>query len=88
MIPIITDPNDQTRYQDVLINPPELREAESKAACSKKPASYLLNKVLGMVFSKDELRSSKGSSGLHPTKLEAIKGKYIGNMFYNYLYHE
>lgn len=59
----------------MLVNPARLRTAEMTALTSKKPAHYLLNKVLDMVFTKDELVEAKGVKSLNQHKLDAIKGK-------------
>lgn len=70
-LPLIADKNDT--YNDVLVNPARLRTAEMTALTSKKPAHYLLNKVLDMVFTKDELVEVKGVKSLNQHKLDAIK---------------
>ncbi|KAK1150551.1 hypothetical protein AOXY_G33808 [Acipenser oxyrinchus oxyrinchus] len=63
----------------VLVNPGQLREAVKKAVQfqSKEGQRYLLNKLLGMVFSKEELAQAEGvkdfSKALDPRKQEAIK---------------
>lgn len=45
-----------------------------KALTAKNPALYLLNKVLDLVFSEEELRDTKGARGLDKHKMDALKG--------------
>lgn len=40
------------------------------------PPRYLLNKLLELVFSTDEIVEAKGATSLDATKLAAIKGNY------------
>ena len=59
------------------MNPSQLRTAEMKAlttSTAKNGGIYLLNKVVEMVFKKEELLTSKGVKGLDQHKLEAIQG--------------
>ncbi|KAK3085943.1 hypothetical protein FSP39_011079 [Pinctada imbricata] len=74
MIPLIKD--EENTYDNVLINPSKLRNAEMKAIVSKSPPVFLLNKVVEMVFSKTELQNSKGVRGLDAHKMEAVR-EYI-----------
>lgn len=72
---MITDPEDPSHFSDVLINPSELRGIENKAGSVKNPGLYLLNKVVELVFSKEELINSKSTYSLSSKKLEAIQGR-------------
>ena len=75
MLPFISDENNT--FGDVLVNPSQLRIAEMKAlttSTAKNGGIYLLNKVVEMVFKKEELLTSKGVKGLDQHKLEAIQG--------------
>lgn len=59
------------------MNPSQLRTAEMKAlttSTAKNGGIYLLNKVVEMVFKKEELLTSKGVKELDQHKLEAIQG--------------
>ncbi|XP_062589357.1 serine/threonine-protein kinase PRP4 homolog [Saccostrea cucullata] len=74
LLPLIHDENNT--FGDVLVNPSQLRTAEMKAlttSTSKNGGIYLLNKVVEIVFKKEELRTSKGVKGLDQHKLEAIQ---------------
>ncbi|XP_061196002.1 uncharacterized protein LOC133204280 [Saccostrea echinata] len=74
LLPLINDENNT--FGDVLINPSNLRTAEMKAlttSTTKNGGIYLLNKVVEMVFKKEELCKSKGLKGLDQHKLEAIQ---------------
>jgi hypothetical protein len=74
-LPLIND--DSNTYGDVVVNPSQLRSAEMRAltaSTTKSGGIYLLNKVIEMVFNKEELRVSRGVKGLDQHKLEAIKG--------------
>lgn len=72
-MPLINDENNT--YSDVLVNPSQLRTAEMKSlAATNNGSIYLLNKIVEMVFTRDELRASKGVRGLDKHKLEAVQG--------------
>ena len=61
-------------YKYVLVNPSQLRKAESGALMARNPTAFLLNKVLDLVFHVDEMKHSKGVKGLNTHKMEAING--------------
>lgn len=73
-IPLLRD--DHGTYDDILVNPSRLRQAESKALVAKSPAAYLLNKVLDLIFTEQELAASKGVRSLDAHKMEAVN-EYI-----------
>lgn len=59
------------------MNPSRLRQAESKALVAKSPAAYLLNKVLDLIFTEQELAASKGVRSLDAHKMEAVSGEIL-----------
>ena len=63
-------------YDDVVVNPAKLRTAEMRALTSKNAAASLLNKVIDLMFTEEELVSTKGVKSLDQHKLSAIKGNY------------
>ena len=63
-------------YDDVVVNSVKLQIAEMRALASKNAASSLLNKVVDLIFTEEELVSTKGVKSLDQHKISAIKGNY------------
>ena len=89
MRPLLCDPRDPGLYAGVLVDSMALYQAVQKASKSNKPAHTLLNQVINLVFSRNELASCSGLgirpkggaktphiSALDATKVAALHGKY------------
>ena len=76
-IPLVKDPENEERFASVRVNPTQLRGIESKAGTAKNPGTFLLNKIADLIFTKEELGSSKGVSSLSSYKMEALQGNFI-----------
>ena len=63
-------------YDDVVVNSVKLQIAEMRALASKNAAASLLNKVVDLIFTEEELVSTKGVKSLDQHKISAIKGNY------------
>ena len=63
-------------YDDVVVNSVKLQIAEMRALTSKNAAASLLNKVVDLIFTEEELVSTKGVKSLDQHKISAIKGNY------------
>ena len=63
-------------YDDVVVNSVKLQIAEMRALTSKNAAASLLNKVVDLLFTEEELVSTKGVKSLDQHKISAIKGNY------------
>jgi hypothetical protein len=73
-LPLIKD--EDGTYDDVLVNPSLLRATEQKATQARNKGVYLLNKVLDLVFTKQELKCTKGVKGLNNHKMDAVRGTF------------
>ena len=60
-------------YDDVVVNSVKLQIAEMRALTSKNAAASLLNKVVDLIFTEEELVSTKGVKSLDQHKISAIK---------------
>ncbi|XP_069482648.1 uncharacterized protein [Ambystoma mexicanum] len=72
-IPLVTDGT--CRFADVLVNPVKLREIVVTARKSQtgNPARYLQNKLLDLLFTKEELMAAKGRLTLDRHRQDAIQ---------------
>jgi len=70
-------------YDDVVVNPAQLQTAEMRALTSKNDAASLLNKVIDLIFTEEELVSTKGVKSLDQHKISAIKGNYQPNHLFH-----
>ena len=87
-VQLYEDPQDPSLYQNVLVDRRKLSHAVLTASQSSTPAFALLNSVIDLVFTFDELASAQGMglrksqsakkvNFLDRTKVQAIKGKII-----------
>ena len=76
-IPLVKDPENKERFAPVRINPTQLQGIQSKAGTAKNPGTFLLNKIADLIFTKEELGSSKGVSSLSSNKMEAFQDNFI-----------
>ncbi|XP_069492230.1 uncharacterized protein [Ambystoma mexicanum] len=82
-IPLVTDGT--CRFADVLVNPVKLREIVVTARKSQtaNPARYLQNKLLDLLFTKEELMAAKGRLTLDRHRQDAIQ-EFIHVMAFHY----
>ncbi len=81
----ITDPNDKSRYRNVRVCRRSLRDCLLRAPKTSRPEIYLLNAMIGLVFSLPELarssglglRGNKKTHALDTLKVSAIKGLLV-----------
>ena len=72
------------RYERVRVNPFLLSEAQKKAEEKDKAESYILmlNLLLDLVFTKEELQCAKGGKDLEHLKMEAVRGNDLVFVFF------
>ena len=80
----MNDPQDPTRFQDVLVDKRKLRELVRSAPKSSEPGVTLLNGLISLVFTESELGHASGlglkgpnkGNSLDSKKVAAIKGEF------------
>jgi hypothetical protein len=73
-VPLIIDP--ESIFKDIMVNPMKLLGVEARAMTSPNPSVFLLNKLVDLLFTKEELVSSKGVKGLGNHRIAVLQGRY------------